>query len=278
MASATASDDAAAAPGSCLMSLVFAESDGPSTSPAVAAAASAAEAAASSAPAKKKQKQQHALQIDRALLWHASPVLRGAIDAACSSSTGATELTLVGDDPAQWECVLQLLQHTASGVSWNDMAPVRTACAAFLAAKANSCMNLSYDLDMPYNTLHAASLLERYSGYTSAGVGGGSGGSAGGRGGGGGGGDGGIGGVQPNLQPHVDVVMSALNSQLGPLALRSAPRVRNEIASTARAAAAAVAKQLSVLTKHPHYRTIVSEGMQARVVATLVDGVNALLA
>ncbi|PNW85011.1 hypothetical protein CHLRE_03g167850v5 [Chlamydomonas reinhardtii] len=139
------------------------------------------------------------LEVDRALLWHASPVLRGAIEsaagsnhssgggaggsstasvlpikaAAATTATATASLALDYGSPADWEAVLQVLQLKAPPVDWAnveqllrladkyDMDAVRSTCAAFLACNISQ-MALSHPLDSPRNLLHAASLAERY--------------------------------------------------------------------------------------------------------------------
>lgn len=64
-----------------------------------------------------QQPQQHGRNflVDRALLWHASPVLRGLMEDVAG---GNATLPLVGDDPADWRAALSILQHTGMPVSW----------------------------------------------------------------------------------------------------------------------------------------------------------------
>ncbi|KAG2452032.1 hypothetical protein HYH02_003070 [Chlamydomonas schloesseri] len=152
-------------PGSALVTLVF--KDVPFS------AASAAPAAASSEPLNKE------LTVDRALLFHASPVLRGLFEDTRGGSGGQTSaapVTLVGDRPEDWELALSLLQHEdkhLSGVTWDnigalarlahkyDMPQLQTCCALFLAVNLHEA-SLKEPLASPKNLLHAASLAERY--------------------------------------------------------------------------------------------------------------------
>ncbi|KAG2440213.1 hypothetical protein HXX76_004325 [Chlamydomonas incerta] len=261
-----------AAPGSCLLTLAFKDAE----------PAAAAGAAPAGQPPPKTQTQQP-LQVDRALLWHASPVLRGAIEATCcGGGTAATTLTLVGDDPELWAAVLQLLQHTAPAVTWvrsgsgrsnvealmeladkYDMAPLRTACASYMAAKVG-VLDLRYPLDSPNNTLHAASLVERYSGYGSCGSGAGRGTSSG--------------GSQQStsdLEPYVDTISAAVDTALRPLTdLSGHDAHRRPLASDADAKAAAshVVSCLARLTQHSEYRKWVSEGVQGPSDGGSADG------
>ncbi|KAG2423764.1 hypothetical protein HXX76_015040 [Chlamydomonas incerta] len=123
------------------------------------------------------------LVVDRALLWFASPVLQGLIEATCGAdasgaalATPAPELPLLSDSAADWKVALALLQHRASplaAINWSnvaglcrladkyDMPAVRNYCAWFLTANVTA-MSLAAPLTSPQNLLHAASLAERY--------------------------------------------------------------------------------------------------------------------
>ncbi|KAG2440362.1 hypothetical protein HXX76_004467 [Chlamydomonas incerta] len=135
----------------------------------------------------QEEQQQKQLQVDCALLWHASPVLRPQIDAICSSAhaglsagcpggaaTAPAALQLEGT-AADWAALLNLLQHTGEFpvVQWDnvvpllrladkyDMTAVRKECAQFLVTHVKD-ISLAAPLESPQNLLHAASLVETY--------------------------------------------------------------------------------------------------------------------
>ncbi|PNW84961.1 hypothetical protein CHLRE_03g165801v5 [Chlamydomonas reinhardtii] len=233
-----------------------------------------------------QQPQQHGRNflVDRALLWHASPVLRGLMEDVAG---GNATLPLVGDDPADWRAALSILQHTGMPVSWDnvgallrladkyDMDAVRSACAVFLGSKASAAaVDLSHPLESARNLLHAASLVERYLGGGGSNSGGGGGGSSSG---------GGSGGstMQHDLQPYTAVMPSALQAALQPLHnqleksssvhYNSYPYHKGYGASQAQPGSArAVISALQTLQANPRYNDIVAPGVQGQVVAALL--------
>ncbi|KAG2423191.1 hypothetical protein HXX76_010959 [Chlamydomonas incerta] len=141
------------------------------------------------------QKQQQ-LIVDRAVLWHASPMLRGMFEDTCGGSgnsmgSGAgagggsgrggcspAVLVLPGDRAEDWEVALRLLQAGGEAlelVTWDNVVPLcrladkydiarlRQDCAWFLSANAAQ-LTLTAPPTAPQNLLHAASLVERYLG------------------------------------------------------------------------------------------------------------------
>ncbi|KAG2442998.1 hypothetical protein HYH02_009414 [Chlamydomonas schloesseri] len=272
----------AAAPGSRLVTLRFSPS-------AVASSA----ASGTTAATQRQQQQRQQLYVDRALLWHASPVLRGVIEDAAALTT----LPLLDDDPADWEAALQVLQHTGLPVSWDnvgpllrladkyDMAPLRTACAAFLGSRAAAEeASMAHPLDSARNLLHAASPVELYLGGASSSNGCGSSSSGGGAGAAGGGN---TAAQQRDLERYTAVMPSVLAEALQPLhqqpqaaSRRSdvycSTRPYNPYAVKASAAtpppgsARAVIGSIRSLQSHPHYDDIVARGVQGKVMAALL--------
>ncbi|KAG2452031.1 hypothetical protein HYH02_003069 [Chlamydomonas schloesseri] len=122
---------------------------------------------------------QEPYSIDRALLYHASPVLRGLLDDLMGSGAPHGTLTLVGDSPEDWALALALLrpeEKTLDALAWSNLGPVarlahkydisllRKMCLLFLNSNVND-MGLEAPLaplDSPRNLLHGASLAERY--------------------------------------------------------------------------------------------------------------------
>ncbi|KAG2442938.1 hypothetical protein HXX76_003014 [Chlamydomonas incerta] len=244
-------DRSVSPPGSCLITLAFRDSN------ATGAAAAAQPPAA-----------QVLLQVDRALLWHASPVLRGAIEDTCSGNGGnggsdpqgaATPptLTLLGDSAADWQGVVEVLQDATSPISWDnvgpllrladkyDMAAVRRECVSFLALHAPQ-MSLTHPLACARNPLCAASLVEWHvlggncnsSSITAAGDEGGAGGGAGG-GGAGGGDSSSSSSCGDGTADYVATISAALTAALKPLgAVVKVPKTCKPTSAGATAAAA----------------------------------------
>ncbi|KAG2442939.1 hypothetical protein HXX76_003015 [Chlamydomonas incerta] len=255
----TATAAPAAAPGSCLVTLTFSSS-----------------ASSETAAARLKQKQ---LYVDRALLWHASPVLRGLIE---DTGYRTATLTVMGDDPADWEAALKILHHDGLPVTWDnvgyllrladkyDIAAVRTACAVFLGSKVSSEeVGLTHPLDSARNLLHAASLVEWY--LLGPGTSGDSGSSSG----------------QADLQPYTAVMPAVLETALQPLRrqpLTAAARRQQNMygyssgystgngadAKPQQGSARDVISTLKSLQAHPQYDDIVARGVQGRVMAALL--------
>ncbi|KAG2433689.1 hypothetical protein HXX76_008059 [Chlamydomonas incerta] len=304
----------AVAPGSCAVSLMFPDSAG--------------------AAQPQPQDLCQLLQVDRALLWHASPVLRGLIEsggavpttqpapqpqaggagaagtnspsiptaaaaAAAASKPGATTpstttassasnsgslsllLTLTGDNRRDWEAVVQILQHKALPVTWDnvtpllrladkyDMAAVRTACAGFLAVSASQ-VSLSEPLDSPKNLLHAASLAEKYLLPGAGGGGSSSGGSSGSSSGSGA-------SQQPNLQPYVAVINSALEAALKPLHTIVRGGGNTDITAW-QPPARNVVGLLTKLIHNSTFKAVVAPGVQGSVMLAMLSGLDALTA
>ncbi|KAG2433712.1 hypothetical protein HXX76_008080 [Chlamydomonas incerta] len=246
-------------PGSALVTLVFRNPT--STSSAAAAAAAARE-----------------LVVDRALLFHASPVLRGLVEdvgGGGGGGGGPSSLPLPGEDAELWEVALQLLQHEdkhLAGLSWENvagmchlahkygMSSLQKACLLFLTAHLRDTSLFKYNIESPKNLLHAASLAERYLI--------------------GGGGDGGL------LLPFTDAVEAAAKAALPqPVKLqRGADCDKHEVAmvryttySSWRSAAYGQLRPLKELMAHPKYDDIVTSGVQCQVARALLGGMEALI-
>ncbi|PNW76307.1 hypothetical protein CHLRE_12g539800v5 [Chlamydomonas reinhardtii] len=118
------------------------------------------------------------LVVDRALLFQASPVLRGLVEdvAGGGGGDGCSRVPLTGEDPQLWAVALQLLQHEdthLAGLSWDNitgvcrlahkfgMCVVQKSCLLFLTSNLPDT-RFSAPITSPKNVLHAASLAERY--------------------------------------------------------------------------------------------------------------------
>ncbi|KAG2452106.1 hypothetical protein HYH02_003140 [Chlamydomonas schloesseri] len=152
----------------------------------------------SDVPPKGLQQPQKQLTVDRAVLWHASRVLRNVFEDTAAgrdgstvssshggcSSPAAAVLRLSGDRPEDWEVALRLLQASGevlSLITWDnvtqlcrladkyDIPRLRSDCLWFLSANASK-LSLHEPLTSPQNLLHAASLAERYLSQVSRGA------------------------------------------------------------------------------------------------------------